>query len=101
MKNMIDITGFNLVDVVKNVYDLSKPQGAGFLHYEEGGLTDDEALSLIDPSDQIPIMMDYVKGRACKFNVYMKDGRLLIHDAWYDHTAADLQELIHRLKAGK
>ena len=97
MENMIDITEFNLIDVVKSVYDLSMPQGLGHLQFEERSLTDDEALEIINPCDCIPVMMDYVKGRSCKFNVYKRDGRLLIHDVWYDHSDSDLKELLKRI----
>ena len=97
MKNMIDITNSNLIDVVKAAYDLSKPQGLGHMHFQPGSLTDDEALEIINPCDCIPVMMDYVKGRSCKFNVYKRDGRLLIHDVWYDHSDSDLKELLKRI----
>jgi hypothetical protein len=36
MDNKIDITGVDMVEFVKKVYELSLPQGMGFLHYQEG-----------------------------------------------------------------
>jgi len=95
MKNKIEITGSNLVDVVKAAYDLSSPQGLGVIHFEEGGLTDEEAQSLIDVTSSIPVRMDYVKGRACKFTVWKdEDGKLFIRDQWFDHSEADLLKLV-------
>ena len=44
---MIDITEIDLVEFVKRVYDLSKPQGLGFLHYEAGQLSTDEAKKIV------------------------------------------------------
>jgi hypothetical protein len=69
----IDITDVNLVELVKKVYELSVPQGMGFLHFTPEPLTDEEAATLIDP--KYGIRMDYVKGRGCKFFAKYKDGR--------------------------
>lgn len=98
MNNKIEVTGVNLVDLVKHVYDLSKPQGMGFLHYKPEPLTDDEAKSLIDTQDRTPISLDYVRGRACKFNVFKsEDGTLWINTNWYDHSDEQLKELLSRV----
>lgn len=95
MKNMIDITGVDLKMFVKKVYELSMPQGLGFLHYQEGGLTDGEAETLLAHSDdRIAIDMDYVKGRACKMIVFRENGKLFIRNSWYDHTDDQLRELL-------
>ena len=96
-ENMIDITGIDLKKVVKAAYDLSRPQGMGFIHYEEGGLTDTEAESLIDVESKCPVSLDYVKGRACKFNVFRKGGKNYIAKYWYDHTEQDLENLLDRI----
>lgn len=90
---MIDITGVDLKALVKKVYELSSPQGMGFLHFEVEPLSDEEALSLID--DKRGIEMDYIKGRACKFSAKYRDGKLVISDSWYDHSGAQFQELLN------
>jgi hypothetical protein len=95
MKNMIDITNVDLIKFVKRVYELSLPQGLGFLHYKTGGLTDEEAKSFIIPSpNSIAINMDYVKGRACKMVVWREGTTLYIRNSWYDHMDEQLRELL-------
>lgn len=98
-ENMIEITGANLVEVVKAVYDLSRPQGMGFLHFDSAPLTDEEAKSLIAfTNPRVPVDLDYVKGRACKFFVRREeDGTLWIQNSWYDHSDHDLQDLLKRI----
>lgn len=59
---MIDITDVNMVEFVKKVYDLSRPQGMGMMHFTPVPLTDEEAKSLIN--DDGTVNMDYVRGRA-------------------------------------
>src|SRR4030042_6084821 len=92
---MIDITGIDLIKFVKKVYDLSMPQGLGFLHFESGSLTDAEAKLFIHEKDPYNIVdMDYVKGRSCKMDIFKKDNKLFINDSWYDHTDEQLQKLL-------
>ena len=97
--NKIEITGADLKELAKAAYDLSRPQGLGILHYEEGGLTDQEAESLIIDDERWPLAMDYVKGRACKMRVYKDGDRLYIHKKWYDHTDEQLKELLNRINS--
>ena len=97
MENMIEVTGCDLVELAKAAYDLSVPQGLGFLHFEEGGLSDDEAKSLIKEDSLSPLSLDYVKGRACKLTVFKDNDRLYINDKWFDHTEGQLAELVSRI----
>ena len=91
---MIDITGIDLVEFAKKVYELSVPQGLGILHYSAEPITDEEAKQFIQEDSYIALNMDYVKGRACKMVVWRKDGKLTIADSWYDHTDRIYQELL-------
>lgn len=93
-EKMIDVTGCKLTDLVKAAYDLSSPQGLGFLHHEEGTLTDEQADSMINEEGQIAVSMDYVKGRACKMTVFRDGEKLFIRDTWYDHTENQLMRLL-------
>jgi len=86
MEGMIDITGADLVEVVKAAYDLSWSQGLGWMLCASDGLTDEEAASFVDAEEPLPVRMDYVRGRSCKFRVFNRDGRLWIRDEWYDHS---------------
>jgi hypothetical protein len=78
----------DIVKFVQKAYDLSVPQGLGFLHFTDAPLTEDEARQLIRDSGSIAVSLDYVKGRACKMVVHRaQDGSLSIADNWYDHTS--------------
>jgi hypothetical protein len=90
---MIKLTNVNTVELVKKAYELSRPQGLGFLHFIEGDtLTDEEAKQFI--MEDGTVNMDYVKGRACKFHTFIKNGEFFINDNWYDHTDTQLKELL-------
>lgn len=93
----LNITGVDLKDLAKAAYRLSRPQGLGFMHFEECDLPDDLAQQLVDHNSKHMgggLSMDYVKGRACKFNVWNINGELFIRDRWYDHSEYDLQDLL-------
>jgi len=93
----IEITGVDLKEFAKAVYDLSRPQGLGMLHFTPTPLSDDEAASLVKPSGNgIRLSMDYVRGRSCKMHVREKDGKLFISNPWYDHTNGDLISLLQK-----
>lgn len=89
---MIDVTGVNTVELVKKAYELSRPQGMGMMHFDPTPLTDKEAKSLIAKDGSISL--DYVRGRACKFNVSNQDGKLSMRSPWYDHTDQHLVDLL-------
>jgi len=92
---MVEITGIDLVKFAQKVYDLSVPQGLGFLHFTNDPLSEAEAKDIVKSGDKKhPLSMDYIKGRACKMNVYVKDGKWFIHDSWYDHTNTQYKQLL-------
>lgn len=100
---MIDITGTDLVKFAQNVFDLSSAQGMGFFHASDEPLSDEDAESLIryDVNQEcrgIALSMDYVIGRACKMTVFREGDKLLISDAWFDHSEEQLKELLKRSK---
>lgn len=93
----LNVTGVDLKELAKAAYRFSRPQGLGYLHFEEGELSDADAQHLVDLGVKYSgggLSMDYVKGRACKFNVTARNGELFISDRWYDHTEADLRDLL-------
>jgi hypothetical protein len=97
---MIKITGVDLREFVKAVYDLSRSQGLGALHYTPGPLTDAEADEIVAQrtlESDIPISMDYVRGRACKMTVFQKGDDLFIRGSWFDHSDHQLAELLKRV----
>lgn len=89
---MIDITNVDMVKFVQKVYALSQPQGMGMIHFQPGDLSEEDAKSLIQEDGTVS--MDYIKGRACKMYTSIKDGVIVIGDKWYDHTDAQLAELL-------
>lgn len=89
---MIDVTGVNVVELVKKAYDLSRPQGMGMMHFDPTPLTDIEAQSLIAKNNTVNL--DYVRGRACKFNVFNTDDKLSIRSPWFDHSDEQLVQLL-------
>lgn len=95
--NHIEISEVDLVLLVKTAFDLSVPQGMGFLQAADEPLTDDEANEILasfknDKFDAVS--MDYVKGRAVKFHVIRSGDQLFIADTWYDHTDEQLKQLL-------
>lgn len=95
----IEITGCDLRLLVQKAYELSRPQGLGFMHAKPGPLSDQEVDSILSRSHVgRPVSMDYVNGRAVKLNVRRDaDGRLWIRPNWYDHTRMQLSELLHAI----
>ena len=94
-RGTIEVTGVDLIELVKHAYDLSRPQGLGLIHYRAAHrLSDEEATCFIDP--ERGVTMDYVYGRAVKLLVRRApDGTLVMDDQWPGHTANALEELLH------
>jgi len=94
--NWIDVsylTEKEKIMLIKKAYELSRPQGLGMLHFMANDqLTDKEAQSFIREDGTVG--MDYVKGRACKFDIVLRNKKLYLPDNWYDHTNAKYQELL-------
>lgn len=92
----IDITGTDLRKFVAKAYELSQPQGMGFLHFTEGPLDEATISAILDVRNPgyCLLNMDYVHGRSVKLGVYVRDGRWLINSRWYDHTARQLHALL-------
>ncbi len=96
-ENMIEITRIDLVKFVQKVYDLSMPQGLGYLHFQDGQLESEEAERIIDAwkdNKRMAVDMDYIKGRSCKMHVHKEGKKLWIQSSWYDHTESQLKELL-------
>ena len=99
MSSGIKITGVDLVKFTQAVYELSRPQGMGFIHFKSGGLSDEDAREIVNNSKPYGgnvLSMDYVHGRACKMNVFKEGNDLYIADSWYDHTDEQLKTLLQK-----
>lgn len=93
---MIDITGTDLRKFIAKAYDLSRPQGMGYLHFQDGPLPDEMIDKILDvKSSHCVASMDYVLGRSVKMAIYRKGDRLLIGGPdWYDHSDYHLEALL-------
>lgn len=98
MEGMIQLPdGINLVTFVQRVYEMSQPQGMGIMHFQAGGLPEDDAKRIIEregPDGRIAASMDYVHGRACKMTVFRENGHLYVRPSWYDHSASQYKKLL-------
>jgi hypothetical protein len=95
MREMIDVTGVDLVSLAQKVYELSLPQGLGLFHFTPKPLSEvEEIVDACINDKRCALFMDYVHGRACKFTVFRKDGKLIINNSWYDHTDSQFNKLI-------
>lgn len=59
---MIDIKGIDKVEILRSLYDRAQVQGMGFLNYRPGGLSREEAETLISQTTYF----DYLYGRVMK-----------------------------------
>lgn len=102
--NIIQIPEDKLVALIEKAYELSRPQGLGFLHYQEGSMPPGEAQKFIDYSNsnrnvtgRKDIYLDYVSGRAVKLSIWHdKDQNVYFMEdigTWFDHTASQWEQL--------
>lgn len=90
----ISLVGLNKAAVLAALYNASKPQGMGFMHYDPKPMTQEEAEALLAQTTDF----DYLKGRVMKVNLKSDDE----FDSWgYDRdngqgaaerAIADLQQ---------
>ena len=62
---MIDISKLNKGEVLAALYNSSKPQGLGFLHYTPTGMTKEQAEKLLETQTYF----DYLMGRVMKVDL--------------------------------
>lgn len=93
----IEVTGVSLENLVRAAYNPSEPRGLGHLHFKPGDLSDEDVAAIIDRGKNSrlhAVRMDYVNGRAVKFNVRRDGDRLFIQNRWYDHSDNQLRDLL-------
>lgn len=69
MSDTIDISKLDKGEVLAALYNNSKPQGMGFLHYTPKDMTKEEAQNLLSERAPRPYF-DYLKGRVMKVEIY-------------------------------
>ncbi len=62
---MISLEGLSKADVLAALYNASRPQGMGFLHYDPAPMTGEQAAVLLKEDTYF----DYLKGRVMKVNL--------------------------------
>lgn len=101
----VTITRDNLPKVIAKAYELSQPQGMGFLHAKPGDIPDDVLQQILDRSDSAQfdmnrgVRLDYVQGRAIKLGIHFDAdaGSYYLEDTghgWYDHSDEQWVELL-------
>ena len=65
----MDIKGLDKAAILACLYNASKPQGMGFLHYTPEGMTVEEARELLKGQTYF----DYLKGRVMKIDLAKDD----------------------------
>ena len=98
----IDVTDVNMRELVKAAYGQSRPLGMGFLHYEPGDLSDEEADEILENSsdDRNVFYMDYVEGRAVKLGATRRGDRIFIREPWFDHTPDQFDDMLLIARGG-
>lgn len=97
---LICVDAAKIDDIIKEAYNLSRPQGMGYLHFKDGELPDDELQHIketIRHQGTTYLSMDYILGRAVKLTIYQELSHFYIQNSWYDHSEDDLQELLNRI----
>lgn len=90
----LEITGVDLPSVIQAAYALSVPVGLGYLHHRDGPLDPQQAIQIVARADKDFVNVDYLNGRAVKLTVHRDGERLFIPKRWFDHTVAQLAQLL-------
>lgn len=92
---MIDTTGLTKAQVLCALYNASKPQGMGFMHYQSGDMEISEAEELLTRTQDF----DYLKGRVMKLDL-SRDNQF---DEWgydRDNGRGAAQKAVDAARAG-
>jgi hypothetical protein len=63
---VIDISKLDKAEVLRKLFNRSKPQGLGFLHYTQTNMSSEKAQELLDEGHTY---FDYVQGRVMKVDL--------------------------------
>lgn len=91
----IDITGLDRADVLAALFNASRPQGMGFLHYDPTDMTREAAAMLLQRQNYF----DYLQGRVMK--IELKEGATELREGLYDRDNGQgaAQRVIDSLRA--
>lgn len=91
---MVNTKGLRKSAVLAALYNASKPQGLGFLHFDPAPMTEEESEELLQTSTYF----DYIKGRIMKVDLSNDDG----FEEWlYDRDNGNgaAQRVINQLRS--
>jgi hypothetical protein len=83
----VSIRGLNKADVLRALYDNSRPLGLGFLHFIPGPMSREEAESIVEKNPSL--CFDYVKGRVVKCDLSGDDMQVGLYDRDNGQGAAE------------
>lgn len=89
----VSIVGLNKADVLAALYNASRPQGMGFLHYNPTPMTREQAQAILD-RDQTNF--DYLSGRVMKLDLSSDDVNVWAYDR--DNGAGTAERAINSLR---
>jgi len=89
-----------LRSIAKASFELSRPAGMGFLHFDAGAgeMTDEQADQFINLKSAYGVLeMDYVGGRQCKTYISKKgDGHFTLNNFLFERDRGDVTPLFDR-----
>lgn len=91
---MVNIRGLKKSAVLAALYNASKPQGLGFLHFDPTPMAEEEAEELLKMGDYF----DYLKGRVMKVDLSNDD----YFEEWLydrDNGSGAAQRVINKLRS--
>ena len=65
----MDISKYDKADVLRVLYDNAHPQGMGFLHFQPGNMSKEEAYKLLKAHPSVNSYFDYLSGRVMKVDL--------------------------------
>lgn len=66
MSSVFDFTGYDQINVLRLIYENSKPLGLGIFQYDPDPLSYEEAVKIYDEHKPYDLFFDYLKGRCLK-----------------------------------
>jgi hypothetical protein len=95
---MIDISNLDKALVLAALYNASKPQGLGLLHFDPKPMTREEAQQILDERNEYKYF-DYLKGRVMKVDISGDNFDPYLYDR--DNGQGTAQKVVDNLTGDK
>ena len=86
---MVDIAGIDKAKLLCGLYNAAITQGMGFLQYEPGDMSEDEAQRILDDMPAGRLRFDYLKGRVLKVNITHDEFETAVYNRDNGQNAAE------------